>query len=318
MKATPRSKAASVDLGNLEDVQREQRGKRNMAGTAPGQAMQNSILRAELEQWNGASPVRHLDPKTVIRSKWANRHELSFHDDEFKLLKDDIENAGGNVQPIKVRPVIGKEGLFEVIFGHRRHQACLELGFPVLAMISDVADQQMFIEMDRENRQRKDLRPFEQGMMYAHALDEGLFTSAKKMAEAVGVDLGNLGRSLSLARLPKDVISAFESPLELQHRWSADLTNAIKDRAEDVIKVAKQIQKESPRPSAKEVFDRLVRKEATADATSTPHKVRLSGSAGQSGAITIDPASKSISVSLKNVDVARAQELEDLIKRFIA
>lgn len=36
----------------------------------------------------------------------------------------------------------------------------------------DVDDQQMFVEMDRENRQRKDLRPYEQGMMYGHALKE--------------------------------------------------------------------------------------------------------------------------------------------------
>ena len=318
MKPTPLMKAALVDFGNIEETQLEQRKIQRSISTAPGQAMQNSMLRIELEQWNGANPVRHLQPETIVRSSWANRHEESFLNEDFKNLRDDIENSGGNVQPIKVRPVYGQSGKYEIIFGHRRHQACLDLGYPVLAMIAEADDQKMFIEMDKENRQRKDLTPFEQGIMYARALDAGLFPSARKMADAAGIDLTNLGRTIALARLPEFVLKAFESPLDLQHRWSADLTSAVSERRDEVILIAQAIQSENPRPNAKNVFERLTRLPATSDFESVSHKLAIPGGAGQSGVISIDPSKKTIVISLKNVDVKRANDIEIFIKNFLA
>ncbi len=317
-KQTPRDKAALVDFGNLQATQRTTHSRQTI-GTAPGQAMQNSLLRVELEQWNGAKPVRHLDPTTVIRSKWANRHEQSFQDEEFKLLKEDIESAGGNVQPIKVRPAPDKPGHYEVIFGHRRHQACLELGFPVLAMIAgDVDDQQMFVEMDRENRQRKDLRPYEQGMMYGHALKEKMFPSAKKMAEALGVNLGSMGRTLALARLPDYVIGAFKSPLDLQYRWADDLSRAVAERPQEVEEIAKAIKQEGENLSAKQVYEQLIGNGQNQGRDDATHKVKFEGSSGQSGRIVVDPVRKSVTVNLLNLDLSRVQNLEDLLKKFIS
>lgn len=314
-KQTPRDKAALVDFGNLQSTPRGP--SRQMTGTAPGQAMQNSLLRVELEQWSGASPVRHLDPTTIIRSKWANRHEQSFHDEDFKLLKEDIESAGGNVQPIKVRPVEGNPGVFEIIFGHRRHQACLDLGIPVLAMISNVNDLQMFIEMERENRQRKDLRPYEQGMMYDHALKEKMFPSAKKLAESIGVNAGTLGRALNLARLPDYVISAFKTPLDLQYRWADALQKAVTERPQEVKEISEAIKHEGAHLSSKAIYERLIGTDTDSENQDLPHKINFKGSSGQSGCILVNPTSKTITVSLMNVDPARAQQLENLIKQFI-
>ena len=39
-------------------------------------------------------------------SAWANRHDDSYQDADFLALKADIAEAGGNVQPIKVRPLL--------------------------------------------------------------------------------------------------------------------------------------------------------------------------------------------------------------------
>lgn len=324
-KMTPRSKAASLSLDNLDVSSMPQRSVRASLGTAPGQAMQNVVLRgematmqAELDKFKGASPARRLDPNLVIRTKWANREEESFHDVEFKALKEEIEACGGNVQPIKVRNSKDRPGFFEIVFGHRRHQACLECGLPVLAMIEDLGDEQLFVEMDRENRQRKDLRPYEQGKMYAHALDEGLFPSAKKMSEAIGLHLGNIGLALKLARLPEEVLDAFPKRLDLQYRWASDLADAVEERGDEVKALALKIRAESPRPSAKEVFERLIRKEAQADPGAAAFKVQVAGGSGQKAVINVDPAANSISVSLKNIDARRASDLEALIKQFIA
>ena len=145
-----------------------------------------------------------------------------------------------------MRPLKGHSGMYEVVFGHRRHQACLELDINVLAMIEDLDEKSLFVEMDHENRQRKDLRPYEQGVMYARALDEGLFPSMRKMAEEVGVEAGTASKAIALARLPAEVLAAFVSPLDLQFRWASDLTQAIQKNPELVLSKARVFPGETP------------------------------------------------------------------------
>jgi len=210
----------------------------------------------DLQAWDGAKAARLLDPALVRHSRFANRDSRSFSTPDFADLKAEVASAGGNVQPIKVRPIA--EGAFEVVFGHRRLQACRELGLPVLALVDSIDDQALFVEMDRENRGRKDLSPWEQGVMYRRALSEGLFPSNRKLAEAVGADLGAVGKALSLADLPQEVVDAFPSPLEIQFRWAKPLKDAIEADPAGVISRAKAVKAAGPLTAAKDVFDRLV------------------------------------------------------------
>lgn len=222
---------------------------------------QISELSGELAQWDGAKATRLVDPRRICRSRWANRHEHSYGDPEFLALKDEILNAGGNIQPIKVR-LIGSgdsECPYEIVFGHRRHQACLDLGLPVLATIENVSDQGLFVEMDRENRSRKNLSPWEQGKMYLRALEEGLFPSQRKLAEAVGVDLSALGKALNLARLPSEVVKAFSSPLDIQYRWAKPLTDALATDGNGVLGRAAALATVTDKPTSKRIFEHLVK-----------------------------------------------------------
>ena len=233
-------------------------------------------LRERLADFDGALPVRKLDPAAVRVSAWANRHPASFEDSSFIDLKTEIASAGGNVQPIKVRPLdpIDLQGVgqsnppgaptiatYEIVYGHRRHRACLELGLPVLSLVESVPEQQVFIEMERENRSRKDLSAWEQGCMYARALDAGLFPSNRQLAVAIGRDLGDVGKALALARLPKVVVEAFASPLDLQYRWAKPLTDVQLLDPEGLMLRAKAL-KGLPTPlPAKRIFHSLVTKE---------------------------------------------------------
>jgi len=198
-------------------------------------ANQSDVLEAQLkevvhdlQEWDGARPTRLLNPDLVSASVYANRHLSSFASAAFELLKREIADAGVNVQPIKVRAIAGAAGdaRYEIVFGHRRHEACRQLGLPVLAMVDNLDDRALFVEMDRENRVRADLAPWEQGVMYARALDRGLFASARQLATALGVDASNLGKALALARLPSSIIDAFASPLDIQYRWIPALNAA--------------------------------------------------------------------------------------------
>lgn len=217
-----------------------------------------AVLEARLKEFDGVLPVRLVDADRIAPSKWANRDVRSYDLAGFKTLKDEIAQAGGNVQPIKIRPLEGDAERYEVVFGHRRHRACLELGLPVLALIEEVSDQDLFKAMDRENRTRADLSPWEQGVMYRRALNEQLFHSQEQLAKEIGVDPGNLSKALRLADLPETVVQAFASPLELQYRWAKSLNDALQRDPEGVLERAKELAaNHGVAQSAKEVFDVL-------------------------------------------------------------
>jgi ParB family chromosome partitioning protein len=221
---------------------------------------ENRDLRRKLERFEDATVVEFLDPKRIKPSRFANRHELSFAGAEFEGLKAEIQAAGRNVQPIKVRRVgQGGDGQdeYEIAFGHRRHRACLELGLPVAAIVEVLTNAQLFIEMERENRERQDLSPWEQGVMYKRAIDDGLFPSVRSLATSIGAQHSSVSIAIQLASLPPEVIEAFPSPLSLQFRWAAALKGAIDKSPDDVLVQARELAAMTPKLPAKEVLARL-------------------------------------------------------------
>ena len=227
-----------------------------------GVEAENRALKEKLQQFEDATVVEFIDPQRIRPSRFANRHELSFLGAEFAGLKAEIASAGRNVQPIKVRHVAADAvgpAVFEIAFGHRRHRACLELGIPVAAIVEELDDAQLFAEMERENRERQNLSPWEQGVMYKRALDEGLFPSLRKLAVAIGVQAGNVSTAIQLASLPEDVVAAFPSPMSLQFRWAGALKAALDQNPDGVRGLAQNLATMDPRLPAKTVLDRLVR-----------------------------------------------------------
>lgn len=95
-------------------------------------------------------------------------------------------------------------------------------------------------------------------MMYRRALQQGLFPSNRKLAEAIGVDLSALGKALALADLPEALVRAFASPLALQFRWAKPLADAYAANPEAVLAVAERQAAGPADRNPREVFDRLV------------------------------------------------------------
>jgi len=228
-----------------------------------------SEAKAQLAQFDGAVLVRPLDTALIKRSRWANRSEAEFQTADFRQLKEEISNAGGNVQAIKVRVFDGQTPSYEIVYGHRRYQACLELGLPVNAVVVErMSDTELFAEMDRENRARKNLSAWEQGRMYDDALKSGLFSSVRKLSESLGVNLSDASRAIQLAKLPKEVIGAFASPLDLQVRWAKPLADALQADPDGVLARARTLAKAREGLDAGEVCNRLIGKGASTQPTS--------------------------------------------------
>ena len=243
-------------------ITREAEVSQELAGTQARLAQ----AKIKLAEFEGATLVRPLDPQSVRRSAWANRVEAEFSTPEFQLLKDEIASAGGNVQPIMVRAIQGVAEVFdgqtpchEIVFGHRRHQACLELGLAVNAVVAaNMDDKALFEAMDRENRSRKNLSAWEQGRMYDEAIKKGLYPSLRRLAESLGVNLSDASRAVQLAKLPKEIVGAFATPLDLQVRWAKPLADALQRDPDGVLSRARALGLQPGKPAAAAVFDRLL------------------------------------------------------------
>ena len=221
---------------------------------------ENVELKRKVREFEEAVIVQTLDPKQIKPSRFANRDELSFSTPAFAVLKNEISSAGRNNQAILVRPGPVEEGAqtYEIVYGHRRHRACLELGLQIAAIVEDMDDARLFALMDSENRARADLSPLEQGRMYAKALDENLFPSQRKLAEELSISQSVVSKAIMLARLPQEVIGAFQEPLEIQFRWGIELTKRMELNEEALLSAARDITFKGIKLPAKDVLERLL------------------------------------------------------------
>ncbi len=217
---------------------------------------ENEDLKHQLKAWDGVTPMRKINPNLIDRGPYANRHESNFDGVDFLELKDEIKNAGENTQPIKVRTT--STGRYEIVYGHRRHEACRQLGIQVNVLIDDLGDKESFVQMERENRNRKDLSAWEQGAMYSRALKNGLFESQNKLAEAIGLDKGNVSKAISISSLPEVVVKAFHSPIDIQFRWGKELAEAFSVNQNAVSKCAAKFASMKEKPKAKVIFESIV------------------------------------------------------------
>ena len=266
-------------------------------------------VKARLREYEGSVPLKLLDPKVITRSRLANRHESEFDSADFAKLKNEIEHAGVNVQPVKVRPLDPpRDGVeYELVFGHRRHRACLELGVPVLAMIESVSDKQMWLTMDRENRERRNLSPWEQGQSIQRALQAGLFTSIRRLAEEAGMDHSNAAKALRLAELPTAVVAAFSSPADIQLHWARPLSDALQKDPEGVLARAKDLAARGTVPRApKAVLHELLGLPVARDLTDKRHLKKN----GKTVAVITHKPDGAVSIDLRvPVELAQAEAL---------
>ena len=212
-------------------------------------------VRERLALYEGSLPTRKLDPRLVKPSKYANRNVSSFEGHAFEAHKQEIASAGGNVQPIKVRPA--GQGAYEIVYGHRRHRACLDLGLAVLATIQEgMTDKELFDEMSRENEQRKDLSPYERAMHYKCGIDLKLYKNWAEIAAVLGKSRGLISRYTALAELPMAIVEAFPSPNEIQPKWAQQLAQVLDADAEAILSAAKAVKGGGLK--AKEVFEALI------------------------------------------------------------
>ena len=234
--------------------------------------------------------VLEIAPHRIRAGCLANRHPASFNSADFLDLQTSIKVRGGNTVPILVRPITDldtvrnpnglEEPLFEVIAGHRRHQACRGLGINVRAIVvPEMTDGEVARTMYDENSARIDITPFESGRMYSTWIERKLFSSQAKLAKALNKNPSDISRALVLARLPRLVLEAFESPLTLQLKDADDFRAILGgDSRTAVLRLAADLARLPKKKSRAEVIRLL--KEASSDnsrvgSTNGPRKMEF-------------------------------------------
>lgn len=280
----------------------------------------NERLQAELAAERQSRPLRRLDPARIRPSRYANREEGAYHTPEFAELKESIRVAGGNEVPIEVRPVADDPAAdFEIVYGHRRHRACQELGLQVSAIVNaDLDDRAVYVANTRENSQRNDLTPWEWGQHYRNGLAEH-FSSAADLAAACGMSTTHVSRALALTELPPEVLLVFPDRSQLQLKWGAALRQALDKARPAVLRTAAELaQLAQPLPPA-EAYQRLMMSARRARDQKAAGPSRIEVSFGQHRAV-IQQEGRGTVVKFagRKLSEEQIQRLRDLLERFLA
>ena len=169
-------------------------------------------------------------------------------EDRARTLIDSIQAENGNRIPVVVRRTPNAELPYELVIGTRRHWAISWLNahhFPeieLVAIIEDLDDEAAFRLADIENREREDISDLERGLNYKAAVDTHYEGVQSKMADRVKLSKSTLARYIGLTEIPQTIVSAFNSPMDLQVRHGDKLlpplrTPALRTKMEEVAKL---------------------------------------------------------------------------------
>lgn len=148
----------------------------------------------------------------------------------------------------------------ELIFGARRLFVARHLNLPLRVEIRGMTDREAIVAMDIENRQRKDISPYERGRSYARWLRDGHFKSQEDIAHALHISASQVSRLLKVARMPAVVLNAFKDPEQICEGWGLALSVALEDpeRRDRTIRKARELSQATARLAPGEVYRQLL------------------------------------------------------------
>jgi len=147
-----------------------------------------------------------LDPKECEPWEYANRSEDEMGDID-ELINSIRENS--QLQPALVRSHPSPhEGIkYQIIFGRRRHLACLKLGLKLLVIKKDSLSLQEAIAcQDAENKYRKDISNYSNAILYKKLLITKAFKTEKELAEKLRISPSSLNELMTYTKLPQEII----------------------------------------------------------------------------------------------------------------
>lgn len=163
------------------------------------QALAAKDIEARLRE---GSVIVELDPSLIESSFISDR--IGHDKEAFAELIAAIRDHGQDT-PILVRPHPEKTGRYQVVYGHRRLKAAVELDRPVKAVVKELSDQEHILAQGQENSARANLSFIEKAL-FAKELDERGY-DREFIISALTIDKTVVSKMLSVTKdIPYDLI----------------------------------------------------------------------------------------------------------------
>lgn len=192
---------------------------------------------------------------------WKCHDRLQEYLDE-NTCRDVVESLrrDGQKNPVLARPARGGAPKFELIYGARRLFAARHLNKKLLARVRDIDDREAFLEMDIENRLRRDISPYERGMSFRSWLRGGYFRSQEELAKTLGLSTAQVSRLMKFSELPTAIVNAFGDPRQIRESWAVVLAERCAEPGsrERLLAAGRSLCRSKTRSDAKEVFRHLL------------------------------------------------------------
>lgn len=171
-----------------------------------------------------------VDVKKCSIQKRPNRFYNLLTEENCADLISSIE-CQGQTMPAIARQTESKEKPYEIIVGRRRHFSATILNNELLIDVRVLSDEEAFLLSEAENEGRKDLSDLEKAYDWADALKTFYNDNVARLATAVNKPRQTIYQFLDLAKLGKEILDAYQSPLDVKVRHAAKLKTLMKDPA---------------------------------------------------------------------------------------
>ena len=121
-------------------------------------------------------------------------------------LRDDIETKGQAVAVIGRRK---PDGSIEIVAGARRLHAIRDLGRTISVELREMDHWEAYLLVEAENIGRRSFSAMEKARYYEHGVK--IHGSQAALANALRIDTSNIGRAMSILRLPEELLDKVEN-----------------------------------------------------------------------------------------------------------
>jgi ParB/RepB/Spo0J family partition protein len=242
--------------------------KNNSSVTALGRSSKRNKERKEKEIQEEKDKYESGELKEVHHSRcrmWSEHDRiLEWLDQEdcADLLVDFKDSTIGQKIPCIARPLPDSEKEdFEIVAGARRYWTKRHLDLKVLLFVKEMNDDQAYIEMNRENNDRKDPSPYEKGRNFHKKLNKLYKTINKSecknskeieakereikihLAKLNKISEGNLNKYLQLYNLPTEILASLtpKGKREMTQSFGVTVKSLLKNNSKISDKVLKEL-----------------------------------------------------------------------------
>ncbi|NLC22686.1 MAG: ParB/RepB/Spo0J family partition protein, partial [Halomonadaceae bacterium] len=182
-------------------------------------------LEAEIEKYKDLVDNGRLEQDIKItqidRPPLVMRSEHYWSTPRFKEIKESIRRKGLH-EPITVRPSPDKKGRYLLVKGdtrltsheHLREETGDDQWDTIRARIEVIDDRMSILKMVVENRDRADVSAYDQACFFTQVLNSICDGDRASAMELLDIDKATMSRSVTISKLPRNVMDTFVSLFE--------------------------------------------------------------------------------------------------------